>query len=256
VVTDDLAVSRSDFDTFSITVPQDSRLPDGGGYTVSGLYNLTQAAFGRPTNNYITFADNYGDISRQWEGFDVTFNARLQRDLTIQGGTSTGRFMSNNCDIVDSIPEAFLSEPGQFCDRTNNFNTQFKMIASYLVPRVDVQLGVTVQNIPGPEVLANYTATNAVVSPSLGRPLSGGAANVVLGIIEPGTMYGERMNQIDVRVGKIFRVRNLRLTPSVDIYNLLNANPVLTENQAYASFRRPQNILAPRFLELVMKVDF
>jgi hypothetical protein len=263
VVTDNLAVSRADFDEFSITVPTDSRLPGGGGYVVSGLYDLKPAAFGRPTNNFITFAENYGGMSRQWEGFDVTFNARLQRELTIQGGTSTGRFKTDVCDLVGELPE-FSDErlgggnpvPSGFCNQANKFNTQLKVIASYLVPRVDVQIGLTVQNIPGPEVLANYTATNAVVSPSLGRPLSGGAANVVVGIIEPGTMYGERMNQIDLRLGKIFRVGNMRLTPSVDVYNLLNANPVLTENQAYASFRRPQNILSPRFAEVVMKVDF
>ena len=64
VVTDDPAVGPADFDTFSITVPSDSRLEGGGGYTVSGLYDLKPAAFGRAGDNLITFAEKYGKIRR------------------------------------------------------------------------------------------------------------------------------------------------------------------------------------------------
>ena len=111
---------------------------------------------------------------------------------------------------------------------------------------MDVQLSASFQNMPGPQISANYTATNAVVAPSLGRSLSGGAANVMVNIVEPGTMYGERLNQLDLRIGKCWSSRNAR-QPQLDLYNALNANTVLTLNNNYASWLRPQTILTARF---------
>jgi hypothetical protein len=53
-------------------------------------------------------------------------------------------------------------------------------------------------------IVATYAAPNALVAPSLGRPPSGGAANVNVALVEPGTMWGS-LNQVDFRVGKILR---------------------------------------------------
>jgi hypothetical protein len=268
IVTDDRAIGPSDFDTFSIVAPSDSRLPDGGGSTVSGLYNLKPASFGRATDNFITFADNYGKSTNHWNGVDVTFNARLKAGMMLQGGVSTGRTSTDNCEIVKQVPETLFGTynvgtenantwlPASYCHQVGNFLTQTKLIGTYTVPRIGVQVAATFQNLPGPQVWANYTATNAVVAPSLGRNLSGNAANIVVNIVEPGKMYGERLNQLDLRLGKILRLGHIRTTASVDIYNVFNANPVLTESRAFATFRRPQSILGPRFAELVFKVDF
>ena len=98
--------------------------------------------------------------------------------------------------------------------------------------RIDVQLTGNVQTLAGPEIAASYVASNAEVVPSLGRNLAGDARNITVNIVEPGTMYGERLTQVDLRVGKIFRVGGLRTTASLDLYNALNANPVLSQNEA------------------------
>jgi hypothetical protein len=76
-VTDNRAVSASDFDQFSITAPRDPRLAGGGGYVISGLYNVNPAKFGQ-TDNFITFANNLGDQSLEWNGVGLNLNARLQ----------------------------------------------------------------------------------------------------------------------------------------------------------------------------------
>ena len=46
-VTDNIAVASSEFGQFSVVAPTDSRLPNGGGYTINGLYNITPAAAAR-----------------------------------------------------------------------------------------------------------------------------------------------------------------------------------------------------------------
>ena len=75
---------------------------------------------------------------------------------------------------------------------------------------------------------ATYAAPNAVVAPPLGRSLSGNAANAVVNLITPGTMYGDRVNQLDLRFAKAFKLAHSRTVFAVEIYNSLNASAVLT----------------------------
>jgi hypothetical protein len=176
-VTDNRVLTPADFDRFSILAPSDPRLPGGGGYEVSGLYNVKPAMFSVPADNLITFVSKYGKQINHWNGVDVTLNARPRPDLMLQGGTTTGRTTTDNCGIVDDLPELVTTTPASMCHQQFKFLTQLKLIGTYTVPRVDVQITATMQSVPGPEILANYTATNAVVAPRLGRSLSGGAAN-------------------------------------------------------------------------------
>lgn len=110
--------------------------------------------------------------------------------------------------------------------------------------------------MPGPEITANYVAANAVVAPTLGRPLSGGASNVTVNIVEPRTMYGERSNQLDMRIGKILKYGRTRATISVDLYNALNSNTVLIQNNQFASWQRPEQILPARFAKVVLQFNY
>jgi hypothetical protein len=262
IVQDDLAVGPSDFDTFSITAPSDPRLPGGGGYVVSGLTNLKPGSFGRVSDQYVTFARNYGKTINHWNGFDVTFVARPQFGLFVQGGTSTGRTSRNDCALNQALPEfvgvsgAAAANGESFCDRVDAWQTQLKLMSSYTVPRIDVQVSATVQSVPGPNITASYTATNAVVQPSLGRPLSGGAANVSVDLLKSGEIYGERMNELDLRATKTLRFGKTRTNVGVDLYNALNGNMVLTQSNSFANWQTPTRILGPRFARLVLMFDF
>ena len=51
-------------------------------------------------DNYFTLASDYGKQIEHWNGVDVTVNARLQQRLLLQGGVSTGRTTTDNCEIV------------------------------------------------------------------------------------------------------------------------------------------------------------
>jgi hypothetical protein len=268
IVTDNRSVSAASYDTYSITAPVDPRLPGGGGYEISGLTDLKPASFGLPADNYLTFASNFGKQIEHWNGVDLTINARPRNGLMLAGGISSGRTSTNNCDVVAQLPEAQVGGttlaittggavvPRQYCDLTSDFLTSLKMLGSYTIPRIDVLVSGTMQSLPGPQIAANYTATNAVVARSLGRNLAGNAANVTVNLVTPGTMYGERLNQLDLRIAKVIGVGRTRSTLGVDIYNALNANPVTSQSIAYATWQRPQTILTARFLKFSMLVDF
>jgi hypothetical protein len=260
IVTDDRALTAADFDTFSIPAPSHPDLEGGGGYAVSGLYDIKPARFGTPADNLVTFADNFGKQIEHWNGVDVSLSARSLNGLMLIGGVSTGRTSTDNCEVAEALPEVNIAGTTvtalQFCHVDTAFRTQAKLVGTYTIPRIDVQISGTWQNLPGAQLSANYNAPNAVVLPSLGRPLAGNNANVTVNVVEPGTMFGERRDQIDLRFGKIIRFGRTRTTVSVDVYNALNANPVLTENASFAVWRQPTGILPARFAKFALQFDF
>jgi len=275
VVTDNRAVSAADFDRFSITVPAEPRLDGGGGYVVSGLYDLKPASFGRTADNFITLSKNYGNQEERWQGVDVNLRTRLENGLLVQGGISTGSTMTDICEVAEQIPEMLFNTtsilgtaqvlardnannwvPAQYCRQQSPYLTNVKFLATHTIPRIDVLVSGTFRSVPGPEVWGNFVATNALITPSLGRTLSGNAANLPVNIVEPGSIYGERLNQLDVRVGKILRFGRTKTTVNLDVYNLFNVNTVLTVNNAFATWQRPTSILLARFAKIGVQFDF
>ncbi len=274
-VTDNLQVAASDFDRFSITAPVDSRLPNGGGYALPGLVNVNPAKFGQSLE-YNSLSKKYGTQIEHWNGVDLTVQMRQVKGVALSGGVSTGKRLLDNCEIVAQLPEMQLSAqnlataagvgagglsanvwlPSQWCRQEEPFQTQLKGYGSYTVPKVDVQVSGTFQSIPGPMIAANYIVTNAVAQPSLGRPLSGGAANLTAALIEPGSTYGERLNQLDLRFGKLFRSGTKRTTIALDLYNALNSDTVLTVNNNLAAWQRPQSVIQARFAKITAQFDF
>src|SRR5204862_458663 len=92
----------------------------------------------------------------------------------------------------------------------------------------------TLRSDQGGALAALYAVPNAAIQPILGRPLSNSAPNVTVNLIEPGTSYGDRVNEIDVRFAKILRYGRTRTNVGVDIYNITNSSPVLTYNQNFS----------------------
>jgi hypothetical protein len=147
--------------------------------------------------------------------------------------------------------------PLQFCHVQGTFLTQLKLLGAYTVPRIGVQISASLQSLPGPEITASYVATNAVVAPSLGRNLAGNAANVTVSLVEPRSMYSDRINQLDLRFNKIVRfARTTRASVGLDVYNALNSSAVLSLNNAFATWQQPQAILPARFAKVVLQLDF
>jgi hypothetical protein len=134
--------------------------------------------------------------------------------------------------------------------------TQYKLHGVFPF-KYDIVASFAFQNLSGPAISANYTATNAEVIPTLGRPLSAGATTVTVPIIEPQTMFEDRISRLDMRIGKIFRYGRLRLQANLDAYNVLNSSAVRAVNTSYgASWLTPTQILDPRILQISGQVSF
>jgi hypothetical protein len=270
-VIDNLLVGPEDFTQFNLTVPTDSRLSTSG-QTLTGLYNVVPTKFGQVQNLHV-LSDKYGKQIDHWNGFDISVNARLQNGLTLQGGMGTGKQIEDNCEIVAQLPEMLNLgavaaantagaptqwRPAQFCHREEPMLTGFKALAIYIIPKVDVQVSGSFRSTPGTSLSVGYTATNAILSSSstLGRPLSGTQANMVIGIEKPNEAFTERRQELDMRIGKVLRFSNTRTVVSIDLYNALNVNPMIVQNQAYASYLRPVEILNARLIKFSWAFDF
>jgi hypothetical protein len=258
-MTRNVAVTPADFDPYCVTAPVDTRLPNGGGYQVCGLFNVTPAQFGR-NDNVITLDKNVGGLSEMFDGIDVNVTARLRSGVTLQGGTSTGRIRDELCDVVATSPNvalpivnayavgAVIPATPDYCNVVPPFRTDLKLLGTYRLPWWDLQTSATFQSIPGPEILAAWAAPAAVVQAGLGRAPSGNVRSVTVPLVPPGTMYGARLNQVDVRVAKDFTVKEgVTVQGYVDVYNLLNGNTTLAQNNTFGPlWQNPTAFLGAR----------
>ena len=274
-VTDNVLVEPGDFDPYCVTAPDDPRLPGGGGYEVCGLHDVNPASFGQVRNEIIRADTNGYAMSQVFDGLDVTVNSRVSGDLFFYGGVNFGRTRFDDCGARPDDPAApptlaltaggagtgggwdvqeaagIILPRGHHC-RVDPpfFRPGWKLSGAYTLP-YDVQLSGFWQNLPGVPILATWNAPVSAVEPSLGRPLAGGAGTAEVHLIAPGTLFADRLNQLDVRVSKIFRLdagREVRLM--LDAYNLLNDDAPLAVNDTYGSqWQVPESILLARFVK-------
>ena len=282
-VVDNRSTVAADYTPYAITAPRDPRLPDGGGYRIDGLYNLVPTKVGQ-VDELAQSYKNFGEQTENWQGIDVSVAARLQNGLTVQGGTSTGRRLADGCAVRAQLPELgsgptgltnssvtanvnalgggpyALSVNNPYCRIEEPYRTDFRGLASYLVPKVDVQLAATWASIPGDSLRADYTLTpadQAAVAAQIGRPLTG-AFNTV-NLIAPATLWGARTNNIDLRIGKLLRFGTTRTLVAVDIFNLLNADTVTLYNFGFVaggSWLTPTAITPARYAKIAVQLDF
>ena len=266
-VTDNLNLTPADYTRSCITAPLDTRLPGGGGNQVCGLYDVNRVV---TPNNLVTFASNYGKQTERYDGVDANVNARLLDRVTVSGGLSSGT--SNNTDSINSRSNCFVvdsPEQTQFtplpaaqgggltrCDIKMPWRTGVRFLATVRLPW-GVDAGVTLLNNPGPQITAAYTVVSSQVQfvNSTRTALTLGSSTIPL--IAPGTMFGDRMSQVDLRLGKNFRYKGMRFRGLLDLANLLNSNSVLTLNTTYGSnWQRPTYVLPGRLIKPTIQIDF
>jgi hypothetical protein len=260
--TDNQLVTSANYTPYSLVAPSDPRLPNGGGYTISGLQNITQEGFNAGTSNNVTFADNFGGLSQVYDGVLLNVSARGAHGLNFQGGINTGKTVQDACDLRAELPETNVfgaSVNAPYCKNDPGFVTKVTGLGSYTVPKVDVLLGLTFRSDQGAPLRATWNAPVAAVTAALGRPAVIAGTTVPIDLIAPGEKWGDRVNEIDLRFAKILRFGRARTHIGLDIFNLLNQDAILTYNQTFApggAWLVPQSVLTPRFYKLSAQIDF
>ena len=200
----------------------------------------------------------------------MTLNVRTAGGLTFQGGTSTGQTVADNCEVRANLPElsagigaglvgSTVSPTSPYCHVAYGVLTQLRGLAAYTIPKIDLQVSGVFQSKPGPLLSAQLRRASAVVAQSLGRPPSGNVTNVTVNLIEPGTLYGDRINQLDFRIAKILRFGGRGRWSGLDLYNVLNSSTVLTYNNAFVPggpWLQPNSILTPRLARISAEFTF
>ena len=277
-ITDNLAVGPEDFTEFSIAAPSHPSLPGGGGYTVSGLYNVVPSKFGQTSNN-ITLADDIGEQYQRYNGVLFNVSARLGAGVQFQGGINTGKTVQDNCAVRSKVPELATVQPGfttapgtspnvnvgnPYCHSDPGFITKATALGSYTVPRIDVLVSGTLRSDQGAWLNANWNAPVALVSAALGRPAAVVGNTVPIALVAPGEVWGDRVNALDLRFAKILRFGSVRYNIGFDIINVTNSGAVLTYNQTFnpapatpsQTWLAPLSVLTPRFFKLGAQIDF
>ena len=79
----------------------------------------------------------------------------------------------------------------------------------------------------------------------------------VFGWIKPNTLYGDRLNELDLRFTKIVNVGGGRVDLNVDLFNAFNSDAIIVQNNAFgAAWQRPITVIQPRFVKFNVRWDF
>jgi hypothetical protein len=283
------AWTPADFDAFVYNVPNNPLLGSNAGQALT-FYDIKPEKFAL-SDNFLTFADNVGGAYNNFNGVDLTVNARM-RDLTIQGGFSTGNVVEDSCGVAQNHPEFYIFGPwggtdpfldtflgglGQwpqaFCHRESGWKTNLKGLATYNFPKIDVLISGTFRSLPYagnefPAVATQSLGGQALLlfpETSLGRLFGGGNQAVeFFNIVKPGSLYGDRLNNVDLRFGKNLRYGRTRTLIALDIFNLVNSNTTDVYQRAYsptllnpaANYLNPLSITQARLFKISVQFDF
>jgi hypothetical protein len=255
----------TNYSPYCITAPSNAGLPGGGGNQICGLYDLNPSQVGL-TNNYVTFASSFGRQNEIYNGIDLLAQARLMGDrLTLNGGVNFGNSNGNtssqsDCFVVNSPQQLYQ------CNQPYPEQAQLKIQGLYKAPW-GFEFTATEQNIPGVPITATYSASNTIIEPSLGRNLSACSPTAALGsacasasisLIQPNTLWENRVNQTDMQITKNLHItERITVRPLFILANMFNSSAITAENSTYGSkWKQPTSVINPRLAKFGLRVDF
>ena len=198
---------------------------------------------------------------------EVMFSARSTGRSGHSAGHPVHRQGRERREGVTGSPGSGTWTSRQHCHQETPWQGQDKALGLYTLPWWDIRVSGTWQSIRCAQIaaFATYSETaNGVTTFSrstlttLGRPLTNSAST--LNLIEPGTQWGDRLNQIDLRFRKIVGLPKGRIDLNFDLYNAFNSDRYHYSAEQRRSRGRPfgygypLQAIPPRFAKLECEV--
>ena len=209
-----------------------------------------------------------------YDSINFEFRARPGRGAQLFGGIALEKDLETNCFSPDdpNFTEGTVAQLSRFCDDRKNglaFQNNFKVSGVYPLPW-DVTLSGSFQSTQaGTEETTFYTITRTLRYPAdcpapcpagalvVGPQLTRSSLSVYLNA--PGTEFGDRINQLDLKVTRTFKAGRVSVIPAFEAFNVLNPDnivSVVTNNFASTSYKRPNSIVQGRLIGIGAQVKW
>jgi hypothetical protein len=172
------------------------------------------------------------------------------------------------------------------CKTQTPYLTTIKGSASYNIPKVDILVSTVFQSLPGSEITATMTytkdaitwngdsiarATKPCATATNGVGCLGGSGNntttVGIPLLLNNELFGQRVNEFDLKFAKNIRFAGKRLQIGIDVYNFFNSDAITGYNATYTpdnpatpvnenTWQQPTALLAPRFVRAQVQFNF
>jgi hypothetical protein len=233
--------------------------PRGNSQTIS-IYSIAPGKLGVIDNVRMNSTEN----GRVYHGIDFSLNARFKRGMQLQGGVTNGKLHEYTCQVDD--PNRL-----RYCDAHYPFVSHYKLSGTYPLP-LGFRLSGVFQSVPGTQSARDggNVGKDLSIAYSVGRAIAPGLTQATVNVQplnEPGTVYLDRVNQLDFAVSRDFRRGRFMVRPQFDFFNALNTNAITQVNQSYGTpaqmqqafgpeVFQPQSILNPRLIRFNVRVSY
>ncbi len=234
-------------------------------YTPFTVYNpLTGEAITAYSRNVTLATDNLDTVDPNrkeiYNSYNFEFRLRPGHGAQVFGGVAIERDLQVNCTAPDN-PNSL-----RFCDDTQNgiqYSQNLKLAGSYPLPG-GVTVSAALQSNESPASTRVMTFTKATKYPSTcPSPCPAGSSIVPSALafrqssqsiaLEPaaGTRV-ERITQLDLKFAKNFRVQRLSVAPTLELFNIFNADTIVsyvsTSALSSSGFLKPNSIVQGRLI--------
>jgi carboxypeptidase family protein len=193
------------------------------------------------------------DLEQAYNGVEFQVNTRLSR-ATFFGGLTIGRDYGDQdttsscggCGTDFNNPNNLINNRGAI-----GFDSTYQIRGgwTYRLP-YEVQFSGSIREATGLPQSRTYTVTTSVV-PGLTQVTQS------VQVAPRGDFRYPWQNLVDIRFVKVFRTGNIRIEPTVDVFNLFNNNAVTSAVTVVgSSLGRPSSIVMGRLVRIGGRIAF